>query len=98
MRRYKCKTSHNNIRRKQAHVWRERDEERCVQENSRTVHQDICSWGHWRTVHEKVGKDNTKTKEIEDQNNKSGNDKKTWKLYDELCGCPAKDHTVSPAF
>lgn len=48
-------------------------------------------------MHEKVGKDNIKTKEIEDQNNKSGNDKKTWKLYDELSGCPAKDPTVSPA-
>ena len=49
-------------------------------------------------MHEKVGKDNIKTKEIEDQNNKSGNDKKTWKLYGELFSCPAKDHAVSPAF
>ena len=45
----------------------------------------------------KWGKITSKQKEIEDHNNKSGNDKKTWKFYDELSGCLAKDPTVSLA-
>ena len=45
----------------------------------------------------KWGKITSKQKEIEDHNNKSGNDKKTRRFYDELSGCLAKDPTVSPA-
>lgn len=45
----------------------------------------------------KWGKITSKQKEIEDHNNKSGNDKKTWKFYDELSGCLAKDPSVSLA-
>ena len=44
----------------------------------------------------KWGKITSKQKEIEDHNNKSGNDKKTWKFYEELSKCLAKDATISP--
>ena len=44
----------------------------------------------------KWGKITSKQKEIEDHNNKSGNDKKTWKLYNELSKCLAKDATINP--
>ena len=38
----------------------------------------------------------SKQKEIEDHNNKSRNDKKTWKFYEELSECLAKDATINP--
>lgn len=44
----------------------------------------------------KQGKITSKQKRIEDHNNKSGNDKKTWKFYNELSSCRAKNPTVSP--
>ena len=44
----------------------------------------------------KRGKIRSKQKRIEDHNNKSGNDKKTWKLYNELSSCCAKNPTMSP--
>ena len=33
----------------------------------------------------------TKQKEVEDHNNKSGKDRKSWKFYNELSQCLAKD-------
>lgn len=44
----------------------------------------------------KRGKITSKQKRIEDHNNKSGNDKKTWKYYNELSSCRAKNPTVNP--
>ena len=44
----------------------------------------------------KWGKITSKQKEIEDHNQKTGNSKKTWKFYDELSECLAKDATVNP--
>ena len=46
-------------------------------------------------MYEKVG---AKQKEIEDHNKKSGNDKRSWKFYEELTECLAKDATVTPVF
>ena len=46
----------------------------------------------------KWGKITSKQKEIEDHNNKSGNDKKTWEFYGELSECLAKDATKSRAY
>ena len=40
----------------------------------------------------------SKQKEIEDHNNKSGNSKKSWKFYEELAQCLAKDATVKPVY
>ena len=42
------------------------------------------------------GKLTSKQKEIEDHNNKTGNVKCTWKFYEELTACVAKDATVTP--
>lgn len=44
----------------------------------------------------KWGKIASKQKEIEDHNQKTGNSKRTWKFYDELSECLAKDATVTP--
>ena len=44
----------------------------------------------------KWGKLTIKQKKIEDHNSKSGNDRKTWKFYDELSQCLAKDPSVTP--
>ena len=44
----------------------------------------------------KWGKITSKQKEIEDHNKKTGNDKKSWKFYEELSECLAKDATVNP--
>ncbi|KAL9978263.1 hypothetical protein ACROYT_G015761 [Oculina patagonica] len=44
----------------------------------------------------KWGKITLKQKEIEDHNQKTGNSKRTWKFYDELSECLAKDATVHP--
>ena len=44
----------------------------------------------------KWGKLTSKQKEIEDHNNKSWNEKKSWKFYEELSECLAKDATVTP--
>ena len=46
----------------------------------------------------KWGKLVSKQKEIEDHNNKSGNCKKSWKFYEELAQCLARDATVKPAY
>ena len=43
----------------------------------------------------KRGKLTSKQKEIEDHN-KTGNVKSTWKFYEELTACVAKDATVTP--
>ena len=40
----------------------------------------------------------TKQKEVEDHNNKSGNDRKSWKFYNELSQCLAKDVSVKPTY
>ena len=45
----------------------------------------------------KWGKLVEKYKEIEDHNNKSGNDRKTWKFHDELSQCLADNVSVNPA-
>lgn len=44
----------------------------------------------------KRGKLTSKQKEIEDHNNKTGNVKCSWKFYEELTACVAKDATVTP--
>ena len=44
----------------------------------------------------KWGKITSKQKEIEDHNKKTGNDKKSWKFYEELSECLANDATVNP--
>ena len=41
------------------------------------------------------GKITSKQKEIEDHNNKSGNNKNSWKFYEELSACLANDATVT---
>lgn len=46
----------------------------------------------------KWGKLMTRQKEKEDHNNKSGNQPKTWKFYNELSECTAKDISVKPIF
>ena len=40
----------------------------------------------------------SKQKQIEDHNIKSGNSKKSWKFYEELAQCLAKDATVKPVY
>ena len=39
-----------------------------------------------------------KQKEVEDHNNESGNDRKSWKFYDELSMCLAKDASVRSTY
>ena len=46
----------------------------------------------------KWGKITSKQKEIEDHNNKSGNDKRSWKFYEELFECLANDATVNQVY
>ena len=46
----------------------------------------------------KWGKLICKQKAIEDHNNQSGNDRKTWRFYDELSQCLAKDATLNPFY
>ena len=46
----------------------------------------------------KWGKLTSKHKEIEDHNNKTGNDKRSWKFHEELTECLAKDATVTPVY
>lgn len=38
----------------------------------------------------------SKQKEIEDHNNKSGNDRKTWKYYDDLSKCLCEGASINP--
>ena len=45
----------------------------------------------------KWGKLATQHKLVEDHNNKSGNDRKDWKYYDETSDCLDKDVTVTPS-
>ena len=47
---------------------------------------------------EKVGKVSSKHKAIEDHNNNTGNDKKSWKFYEELVECLVKAATVTPVY
>ena len=44
----------------------------------------------------KWGKITSKQKEIENHNKKTGNDKKSWKFYEELSKCLANNATVNP--
>ena len=37
-------------------------------------------------------------KEVEDYKNKSGNDRKSWKFYDELSQCLAKNASARPTY
>ena len=37
-------------------------------------------------------------KEVKDYNNKSGNDRKSWKFYDELSQCLAKNASARPTY
>ena len=39
-----------------------------------------------------------KQKEVEDHNNKSANDKKSWNFYDELSQCLAEDASLRPTY
>ena len=56
--------------------------------SSRVVSREECMRKWWKIV--------SKQKEIEDHNNKTGNDKKSWKFYDELSQCLAKDTSGNP--
>ena len=38
----------------------------------------------------------TKQKEIQDHNNKSGNDRKTWKYFEELSQCLSEEASINP--
>ena len=38
----------------------------------------------------------TRQKEIQDHNNKSGNDRKTWKYYEELSQCLSEEASINP--
>ena len=46
----------------------------------------------------KWGKLATQHKLVEGHNNKSGNDRKDWKYYDEMSDCLDKDVTVTPSY
>ena len=61
-----------------------------IQTSGRMVTGSQCL-GKW-------GKLLKKQKEIEDHNNKSGNDKKSWKFYEELSQCLANDATINPVY
>ena len=84
--------------RSQTSVWRKGHQERCFEkiaeaftkESGRRVTGEQCL--------RKWGKIVSKQKEIEDYNNKSGNSIKSWKFYEELAHCLAKDATVKPVY
>ena len=52
----------------------------------------------WEQCMRKWSKLLAKQKEVEDHNNKSGNDRKSWKFYNELSQCLGKDVSVKPTY